>query len=87
MFASFQSKQLNNFYCRIKAEPVLVVKDILVYELVDSQFPNSIIDTVRGQPVAEYRHVALDSAGNGFVFDLQNKKIAFSVGPSEYIKD
>lgn len=87
MFASFQSNQFHEFYCRIKAEPILAFKNILVYELVDSQFPNDVIQTVKDQPVAKYRHVALDTAGNGFVFDLQNNKIAFSVGKSEYIHD
>ena len=87
MFASIQSHQFHEFYCRIKADPILAYKNILVYELVDSSVPNDITKTVNGEYAGAFRHVALDTEGNGYLFDIQNKKLAGSVGKCSYLGD
>jgi hypothetical protein len=87
MFASIQSKQYHEFYCHIEAEAVYFFKNILVYELVDSVVPDDIVKTVNGEYSGTFRHVALDTEGNGYLFDFKNKKIDASVGKCTYTAD
>ncbi|WP_318471222.1 hypothetical protein [Photobacterium leiognathi] len=87
MFASIQSEQFCDFYCRINENPVHTYKNILVYELVDSAFPNDIIKKVNGEVVGKFKHIALDTNGNGYLFDFINKTLAGSVGKCEYTAD
>lgn len=87
MFASIQSHQFREFDCRIKADPIFSYKNILVYELVDSSFPNEIKKIVNGSHAGTFRHVALDTEGNCYLFDFPNKEIAFCVGKCSYVGD
>jgi hypothetical protein len=88
MFASIESKQFHDFFCRIKAEPVLSFGNILVYEILESPIPVDIIKKVNGKDVGSFRHVALDkNDGIGHLFDIENNKLAGSLGPCEYIAD
>ena len=67
MYATIKSEYFHNFYCRIKAEPIITAQDYKVYELVDSQFPNDIVsksNTTGNKKV--HRHIAIDSKNNGY---------------------
>lgn len=84
MFASIQSHDQRDFYCRINAEPVLAYKNVLVYELVQSSIPNDIEHFVNGEYMGVFRHVALDTEGKGYVFDIENKRKLACVGRCSY---
>lgn len=87
MYASIQAQRHAAFYCRIKENPVHAFKNFLVYELVDSCVPNSITKKVNGQPVAKFRHIALDTEGMGYLFDIEKFAIDASLGPCKYISN
>ncbi|QTE84012.1 hypothetical protein [Shewanella algae] len=87
MFASIQSQQFHEFYCRIMADPVQAFRNILVYELVNPSIPNDIIKKVNGEYAGTFRHIALDTDGNGYLFDIQSKKLSGNVGKCTYIAD
>ena len=87
MYASIQSQTHADFYCRIKENPVHAFKNFLVYELVDSCVPDDITKTVNGRPVAKFRHVALDTTGAGYLYDIEKRAIDARVGPCTYISD
>lgn len=87
MFATIQSKEHLEFHCRVKADPVLSFKNILVYEFVDSVFPDEIKKKVNGELVGVFSHVALDTNGQGYLFDIHNNELSGNVGECEYFLD
>lgn len=87
MFASIQSTLFNDFYCRVKAEPVKEYSDAKVYELVDSSVPNNIVKKVEGRVVGTYRHIAIDNNGTGYLYDHEKEKLAGNLGPCTLERD
>jgi len=85
MFASIQSKQFHEFYCKIKEDPVLSFKNILVYELIESSIPNDIISKGSNGSSKTFRHIALDTNGIGYLFDILNNKLSIRIGSCEYL--
>ncbi|WP_272663344.1 hypothetical protein [Providencia sp. PROV134] len=86
MFANIVSPQNPTLDCRIKAEPYLTFDNFIVYELVDSIFPNSIKGTLEGEIVGVFRHIALDTNGVGYLFDVNKNELALNLGQCSYIK-
>ena len=87
MFASIQSDQFDTFFCRIDENPVYTYKNFLVYELVNSAFPNDIVEKIDGEIVGVFRHISLDTDGNGYLFDFTKKALASIIGKCKYIAD
>ncbi len=87
MYASIQARNFIQFYCRVNKNPVLSFSNILVYELVDSSVPNDIVKTVRGTPVGVFRHIALDTDGIGYLYDVNTHQLSGRIGPCDYIAD
>lgn len=87
MFANIQSNQFHEFDCRIKQDPILAYKNILVYELADSSFTSNINKIVNQNNAGTFRHIAMDTEGNGYLFDIQNKKLDVSLGKCSYLGD
>ena len=87
MYATIQSTTNTEFDALIKADPVDAFKNVLVYELVDSAFPYEIIKKIAGRQVAKFRHLALDTTGNCYLFDIEKKKLDGRIGPCIYILD
>ncbi|MBE3654328.1 hypothetical protein [Vibrio navarrensis] len=86
MSATIRSFEFDEFYVNVDQQPIHAYDNVLVYKLVDSIFPNDILKKVNGKIVATHRHVAIDTQGNGYVYDFESKSIAYSVGKCEYIK-
>ncbi len=72
---------------RINANPIQEISNYKVYELVNSRFPNDITKTVNGHYSGRFRHIALDSDGNGYLFDIERSKLAGHIGECCYIAD
>ncbi len=87
MYASIQSERFIDFYCRIKKDAVLTFSNFLVFELVDSSFPDDISKISNGKVVGVFRHIAIDTTGTGYLFDFKNKSLDAKIGPCLYIAD
>lgn len=86
MFANIVSLQHPAFDCRIKTKPYRTFNDFIVYELVDSAFPNSINGMLNGELVGVFRHIALDANGVGYLFDKEKNELALCLGHCSYIE-
>ena len=84
MFANIRFNNFPGIYARINEDPVMSFKNFLIYELVNSSLPNDIVQTISGEYAATFRHIALDTNGNGYLFDYKNKERAGLLGPCTY---
>lgn len=84
MFANILFNNFPGIDARINEDPVLSFKNFLIYELVNSAFPNDIVQTINGEYAATFRHIALDTNGNGYLYDYKNKELSGHLGPCTY---
>ncbi|POB69383.1 hypothetical protein CRN59_15035, partial [Vibrio vulnificus] len=73
MSATIRSLEFHEFDVNVDQQPIYAYDNVLVYKLVDSVFPNDIHQKVKGKIVATHRHVAIDTQGNGYVYDFESK--------------
>ena len=67
------------FSCVVVTEPVLIFDDYKVYQIVDSLAPNDLDVIVNEEHIGTFRHVAIDTDGEGHIYDIDNAK-KYTVG-------
>lgn len=85
MYSSIQSRRFLEFYCRVLSEPVIDASYYQVYALVGSDA--LINQQSNGRLIGEFKHVAIDINGIGYLYDFVRRELGLNMGECDLVRD